>query len=146
MTEKDDDIARAAAGRMFGNDAASQALGMSFEVPEAGTAVTRMTVTDSMLNGFDICHGGLVFSLADSAFAFACNASGRTTVAAAASIEWLLPARAGDQLEARARVIHRAGRKGWYDVRVTNQDGALVALFRGRAVEPRPPAGDAGKK
>lgn len=146
MTETHNDVARAAAGRMFENDAASQALGMRFEVPEAGTAVTRMTVTDNMLNGFDICHGGFVFSLADSAFAFACNASGRTTVAAGASIEWLLPAHAGDQLEARARVIHRAGRNGWYDVRVTNQNDELVALFRGRAVEPRAAAADAGPK
>lgn len=146
MTETDDDVARAAAGRMFDNDAASQALGMSFEVPEAGTAVTRMAVTAGMLNGFDICHGGFVFCLADSAFAFACNATGRTTVAAGACIEWLLPARAGDELEARARVIHRAGRNGWYDVRVTNQNDELVALFRGRAVEPRAAAADAGAK
>jgi len=145
MSRTDDDTARAAAARMFENDAASRALGMRSEIPEAGTAVTRMTVTDSMLNGFDICHGGLVFSLADSAFAFACNASGRTTVAASASIEWLLPARAGDELVACAQVIHRSGRPGWYDVRVTNQNDELVALFRGRAVEPRS-AADAGIK
>ena len=146
MNRNDVEIARRAAQTMYDNDAASQALGMTFEVPAAGTALTRMTVTDDMLNGFGICHGGFVFSLADSAFAFACNASGRTTVAAGASIEWLLPAKGGDRLEARAELLHRSGRTGWYDVRVSNQDGALLALFRGRATEPRNTGSPTGSK
>jgi acyl-CoA thioesterase len=92
-----------------------------------------MTVRASMLNGFAICHGGYIFTLADTAFAFACNAHDNLTVAAAANIEFLRPVHEQDRLTAVASERHRAGRSGIYDVEVRSQDGALVALFRGRA-------------
>ena len=130
-------IAQDATQRMFANDRASKALGMEVEVPAPGQALVTMTVREDMLNGFDMCHGGIVFSLADTAFAFSCNSYGRTTVAAGASMEWLRPVRLGDKLSADAREIQRGRRTGYYDIRVTNQDDELVALFRGRAAEPR---------
>jgi len=136
MTDESLATAREAARRMFANDRASQHLGIEIDIPEAGRSVATMTVAEDMVNGFDICHGGLVFALADTAFAFACNARGRVTVAAGASIEWLRPARLGDRLTAEACEIQRGRRGGYYDVRVTNQNDKVVALFRGRAVEP----------
>jgi len=138
--------ARRSAQDLFDKDRASRWLGMQIEIPEAGRAVVTMTVTANMVNGFDICHGGLVFSLADSAFAFACNADGRRTVAAGASIEWLKPARLGDRLTADAREIQRSSRGGYYDVQVSNQAGELVALFRGRGVETEKAAGGRPQK
>jgi acyl-CoA thioesterase len=92
-----------------------------------------MPVRPDMVNGHKICHGGLVFTLADSAFAFACNSYGDNTVAAGAAIEFLLPARQGDLLRAVATERWRAGRAGIYEIEVTNQSGAIVALFRGRS-------------
>jgi acyl-CoA thioesterase len=92
-----------------------------------------MTVRADMLNGFAICHGGLVATLADSAFAFACNAHNELTVASGFSIDLLAPSREGDVLTARARELSRAGRTGVYDVEVSNQRGERVALFRGRS-------------
>lgn len=141
MSEEALKIAQDAADRMFENDRASKSLGMEVEIPAPGRAISTMTVTENMLNGFDMCHGGIIFSLADTAFAFSCNSYGRTTVAAGASMEWLRPVRVGDRLTADAREIQRGRRTGYYDIRVTNQDDELVALFRGRAAEPRSPAG-----
>lgn len=124
------------ARELWANDKASRALGMSIEIPAAGAAVARMTVREDMLNGFDVCHGGLLFALADSAFAFACNAGEQVSFAASATIEFLRPAVAGDQLRAAAAEEHRGRRSGYYTVRIENQDGKLVALFRGRSVSP----------
>lgn len=115
------------------DDAASQALGMEVIETGVGRAAVRMTVREDMLNGHRLCHGGLVFSLADSAFAFACNSHGERALAAAASIDFLLPAKAGDTLTARAIEVWRGGRSGITEVTVTNQDGERVALFRGRS-------------
>ena len=92
-----------------------------------------MTVRPDMVNGFAVCHGGLIFTLADTAFAFAGNAYDEVTVAASASIEFLLPVRLGDQLVAIASEDHRQGRSGYYTVVVSNQADERVALFRGRA-------------
>lgn len=131
-------LARSSAERMYQDDRASQSLGMTMEIPAPGSATTSMTVTESMVNGHDLCHGGFIFSLADSAFAFACNAYGRVTVAAGASIHFLRAARLGDQLTATAVEVERPGRTGFYDVRVTNQRGELVALFQGRSAELGP--------
>ena len=128
-----DDIARASAEAMWSGDRASQALGMSIDRVGPGTATLRMTVRPDMVNGHKICHGGLVFTLADSAFAFACNSYGDNTVAAGAAIEFLLPARQGDLLRAVATERWRAGRAGIYEIEVTNQSGEIVALFRGRS-------------
>ena len=126
--------AKLCARAMWAGDAASKALGIKVEIREVGSATAHLTVRDDMINGFAVCHGGLLFTLADTAFAFACNAYDRVTVAASASIEFLQPARLGDTLRAEAREEHRGRRSGYYAVRIENQDGDLVALFRGRAV------------
>ncbi len=118
---------------MLGNDRASQALEMTVTVPAPGEAVTAFTVREDMVNGHDLCHGGMLFALADSAFAFACNAYNRVTVAAAAGIDFVAPARLGDRVEAHARERYRRGRSGVYDVDVRRDDGTLLAVFRGRS-------------
>ncbi len=126
------DIARRCANTMFVNDRCSQAMGIDIDIPEAGRAVATMTVRDDMLNGFDVLHGGLTFALADTAFAFACNAYDIQSVAASAQIEFLRPAVLGDVLTATAAEDYRGRRSGYYSVEVRNQRGKLVALFRGR--------------
>jgi acyl-CoA thioesterase len=99
-----------------------------------GHATMRMTVRDDMINGHDICHGGLIFTLADSAFAFACNARNQVTVAAGAEIHFISPARKGETLVAVARERANAGRSGVFDVEVSDSaSGRLIALFRGRS-------------
>jgi acyl-CoA thioesterase len=119
---------------MFAADRASREL-MQLELVscEPGRAVMRMTVRESMLNGHDICHGGLIFTLADSTFAYACNSHNKVTVAAGCSIEFLKPGRPGDVLtcEGVERVLQ--GRHGIYDMKVTNQHGEVVAVFRGKS-------------
>src|SRR5690606_30622426 len=100
-----------------------------------GTARLRMVIRDDMVNGHGACHGGLIFSLADSAFAFACNSYGAATVGATASIDYLLPGTSGDELIADARELWRTRRSGIYEVTITNQRGETVALFRGRSHE-----------
>lgn len=126
-------IADAVGTQMFARDRASQAMGMRIVAISEGAAFVEMTVRDDMLNGFDICHGGFITTLADSAFAFACNSSGETTVAAGLTVDFLAPARAGDVLTARAFEVVQQGRTGVYDIAVTNQRGEQVALVRGRA-------------
>ena len=92
-----------------------------------------MTVTEAMVNGHGICHGGFIFALADSAFAFACNSHGERAVARHAAIDFLRPARLGETLRAEAIERARSGRSGIYDVRVTGLDGGLIAEFRGHS-------------
>jgi acyl-CoA thioesterase len=118
---------------MWAQDTASAALGMELVEVGPGRARLRMPVTSSMVNGHAIAHGGLVFTLADSAFAVACNTHGVVTVASGADITFVAPARLGDVLLAEAVEQATFGRSGVTDVRVTNQDGELVALFRGRS-------------
>ena len=118
---------------MFARDRASKAMGMRIVAMSEGAAFLEMTVRDDMLNGFDICHGGFITTLADSAFAFACNSTGDVTVAAGLTVDFLAPARAGDVLTARAFEVVQAGRSGFYDITVTNQRNEQVALVRGRA-------------
>ena len=125
--------ARRCAETMYAADAASRALGITIDIPAPGQAVARMQVRSDMVNGFDVCHGGLIFALADTAFAFACNAYDRVTYAAAADIEFLRPARQGDELEATASEDHRGRKTGLYTVEVRNQRTELVAMFRGRS-------------
>lgn len=125
--------ARRCAQRMYANDRASQALGIKIDIPAPATAVATMTVRDDMVNGFDIVHGGLVFTLADTAFAFACNAYDDLTVAASATIDFLRPAKLGDELTATASEDYRGEKTGFYSVRVTNQRDELIAVFRGRS-------------
>lgn len=128
------ELARACAERMYANDTASKALGIEIEIPEVGSAVATMRVRKDMTNGFDICHGGLIFALADTAFAFACNAYDDVTVAGSGTVEFLRPAFEGDELRAVALEEHRGKRSGVYAVEVVNQRDEFVALFRGRAV------------
>jgi acyl-CoA thioesterase len=92
-----------------------------------------MVVREDMLNGFDICHGGFITLLADSAFAFACNSYNELTVASSLNIDFITPARGGDILTARAAEVSQSGRTGVYDVEVSNQNGVRVAVFRGRS-------------
>ena len=128
-------LAIAAGEFMFANDEASRSLGMRLLEVRPGFARLSMGIEERMLNGHRICHGGLIFTLADSAFAFACNSHNRVTVAAGAAIDFLAPARLGDELTAIAEERTRSTRTGLYDVSVYNQAGALIAMFRGRSHE-----------
>lgn len=119
--------------RMFANDRASQALGLQVIEVAPGCATVTMTVRTDMLNGHDICHGGLIATLADSAFAFACNSYNELTVASGFAIDLVAPARLGDLLTARCTEVSKAGRTGVYDADITNQRGERVAVFRGRS-------------
>ena len=134
-----DQQALAAAVRegMYARDRAAQALGITVDEIAPGAAVCRMSVREDMVQGHATCHGGVVFTLADTAFAYACNAYNRATVALGAEITFVAPARAGEVLIATARERTRSGRTGVYDVEVTRQDGTLVALFRGTSYETR---------
>jgi acyl-CoA thioesterase len=125
--------AKRCAEAMYAKDAASQALGIHVAIPAAGKAIARMTVREDMVNGFDVCHGGLLFTLADTAFAFACNGYDDLTFAAAASIDFLRPARRGDELCAMACEDYRGSKSGFYTVEVRNQHDETVAIFRGRS-------------
>lgn len=125
--------AERAAAALFARDRASQALGMRITGIRAGWARVSMTVRGDMLNGHGTCHGGIVFALADSAFAFACNSYNESTLAAAASIDFLEAACEGDVLTAEASELWRRGRNGIYEIGVSNQRGERIALFRGRS-------------
>jgi acyl-CoA thioesterase len=118
---------------MFANDRASKALGMRIVEVGPGRAVLEMTVLETMVNGHDLCHGGLIATLADSAFAFACNSYNELTVASGFSIDILAPGKLGDVLTARCTEVSKSGRTGVYDAVVTNQRGERVAVFRGRS-------------
>jgi acyl-CoA thioesterase len=117
---------------MWQDDRASQGMGMRLERAASGEARIAMTVTETMVNGLGLCHGGFIFTLADSAMAFASNQAGDKAVAQHAAISFLRPARLGETLVAEATERARAGRSGLYDVRVSTTDGALVAEFRGQ--------------
>jgi acyl-CoA thioesterase len=127
------EIAEAVRDGMLANDRASKALGMDVLAVGPGSATIAMTVTESMLNGFDICHGGMVTALADSCFAFACNSYNELTVASGFSIDIVAPSSLGDRLKAVAKEVSLAGRTGVYDITITNQADELIAVFRGRS-------------
>lgn len=137
--------ARRCADLMYANDRASQGLGIEIEINTAGSSVARMRVRQDMLNGFDICHGGLVFALGDTALAFACNAYNNITVVGTGSMEFLRPAKEGDVLTATGKEDYRGRRNGYYTVNIQNQDGDLVALFRARTVAGNKPLFDAAE-
>jgi acyl-CoA thioesterase len=126
-------LAEACAETMWADDLASRSLGMAIVTIAPGRAVLTMTVREEMVNGHDICHGGYIFLLADSAFAFACNTYDRLTVAQAAKIDFVRPALLGDELRAEACEVHRGARSGVYDVEVRRGDGKLIACFRGNS-------------
>ena len=127
------ETARRCAERMYADDAASQALGITISDVAPGTAIASMKVRDDMVNGHGICHGGYIFTLADTAFAFACNTYDDVTVAAGADISFLEPVRQDVELMATAVELSRRGRSGLYDVTVRTSDGTVVAEFRGRS-------------
>jgi acyl-CoA thioesterase len=127
-----DYLARACAEAMWKQDDASQGLGMEIVEIKPGQATLAMTVQPQMVNGQRIAHGGFIFTLADSAFAFACNTHNERTVAAQGSITFIRPGKLGDRLVAAAREISRSGRSGIYDVRVTAGD-VVIAEFRGHS-------------
>lgn len=127
------ELAELAAVTMYQADMASQGLGMELISVAPGRASMSMTVRSNMLNGHKTCHGGFLFSLADSAFAFACNSRNQVTVASGCSIDFLAPAFEGDVLTATAQEYSLAGRTGVYDVHIANQEGKQVAVFRGRS-------------
>ena len=129
----DSTLAQRTATAMFERDLASQGLGIVVEEVKPGFVRLRMPVRPDMVNGHATCHGGFIFALADSAFAFACNSHNRATIAAGAAIEFLAPARAGDVLIAEAQEQSLGGRLGVYDVVVSREAGERVALFRGRS-------------
>jgi len=122
---------------MLRDDACSAELGMALAGAGAGWAALRMQVTARMLNGYNVCHGGMIFALADTAFACSCNGYNRVTVAGGASIEYLRPAHLGDTLTAHGRERKRGQFTGVYDIEVRNQDDQLVALFRGQSFATR---------
>ena len=126
-------LAERVAQGMFASDRASRGLGMQIARVAPGRAEMTMTVREDMLNGHAICHGGFIFLLADSTFAFACNSYNRNTVAQGCSIDYLAPAHLGDVLHATGVERSRTGRTGVYDIEVRNQHGRTVALFRGKS-------------
>jgi acyl-CoA thioesterase len=127
-----DDLARACADAMWKEDDASKGLGMEIVDIRSGQATLSMTIQPHMVNGQRIAHGGFIFTLADSAFAFACNTHNERVVAAQGNITFIRPGRLGDRLVATAREISRSGRSGIYDVRVTAGD-VVIAEFRGHS-------------
>ena len=127
------DIADRCAAAMWPDDEAARGLGMAIVAVGPGTATLTMTVRADMVNSHGTCHGGFIFAVADSTFAYACNSFNHRTVAAGVDINFLAPAHLGDLLTATGHARHQGGRSGVYDVEVTNQSGRLIAVFRGRA-------------
>jgi|SRR6185295_7671572 len=124
---------------MYERDAASRGLGIEIIEVRPGFVRATMLVRPDMVNGHDIGHGGFIFALADSAFAFSCNSYNTITVAAGATIDFLAPAHQGDRLMATAAELWRSKRTGLYEVTVTNQQGTVIALFRGRSHQLKGP-------
>jgi acyl-CoA thioesterase len=147
VTPPAEDAARLAQSQvqsLYRTDQASRSLGVEIIDVAPGRVRTEMTVRGDMVNGHGMCHGGIIFALADSAFAFACNTYGVPMVAAGASIEFLAPAMSGERLAAAANEISRNDRHGLYDVCVTNGSGRTIAQFRGRCSRLRKGASTAG--
>lgn len=134
MTERGEAqaLAEAVGAALVERDNSSRFLGVTLDAIAPGYARLSMTVTDAMLNGVGICHGGFTYKLADDSFAYACNAHGRVAVASSCTISYPAAAHLGDRLTAECREVHRKGRSGTYDAVVTRQTGEVVALFRGQ--------------
>ncbi len=135
--------ARKAVDALHAGDLAAQALGIEVLDVAPGEVRLAMKVRPDMLNGHRTCHGGIIFALADTAFAFACNSYGEAMVAAGASIEFLAPVASGERLIATARETLRSARHGIYDVGITGASGEVLAHFRGRCARLRIPSGTA---
>lgn len=130
-------MAQDCADSMYERDQASRHLGMEITRVSPGQATVTMPVTNTMIQGHGSCHGGYLFTLADSAFAFACNSYNKATVASGCTIDYMLGAREGDVLTANAAEQSRGNRTGVYDITITNQDRHVVALFRGKSYQVR---------
>tara|TARA_R110002126_G_C10490973_1_gene504714 strand:+ start:119628 stop:120092 length:465 start_codon:yes stop_codon:yes gene_type:complete len=128
-----DEIAKASAAAMWAGDNACRHLQMELVDVSAGRAQLSMEVQDFMTNGHGMCHGGYMFTLADSAFAYACNSYNQNAVAQHCSVTFLAPVKCGEVLTATAREVSRTGRSGLYDIRVTRDNGEVVAEFRGHS-------------
>ncbi len=126
-------LAKRCADTMWATDKASQALGMRLIDVSPGCSEMAMSISGSMVNGHGMCHGGFIFTLADSAFAFACNSYNQRTVAQHCSVTFIKSAKLGDRLTAKAVERSRSGRSGIYDITVTNDDGIVIAEFRGHS-------------
>lgn len=126
-------LAEVCAADMLERETAANTMGITIDAMSPGGAELFMTVAPAMLNGHQTCHGGYIFGLADTAFAYACNSQNVATVAAGCSIEYLAPGRVGDRLRAVARKVALRGKTGVYDVEVFNQNDELLALFRGKS-------------
>jgi acyl-CoA thioesterase len=137
-------LAQSAVQSLYRTDHASRSLGIEIIDVAPGSVRAAMRVREDMMNAHDLCHGGIIFALADSAFAFACNSYGTPMVAAGASIEFLAPVKSGERLTATANEISRNDRHGLYDVCVTDAAGATVAHFRGRCSRLRKAAPTTG--
>jgi acyl-CoA thioesterase len=135
LSETDEALARTVAAAMFGRDRVAQHLRIAIEEVRFGYARCSMTVTEEMLNGHDLCHGGYLFLLADTAFAYACNARNDANVALSCTISYSAPARVGDLLVAVAEERAKSNRTGTYDVTVSGASGTIVALFRGTSYQ-----------
>lgn len=136
-TANPEQLAQSCAQAMYERDEASRNLGMNITHVAPGKATVTMPVTHIMIQGHGSCHGGYLFTLADSAFAFACNSYNKATVASGCSIDYMLGAREGDMLTANAVEQSRGNRTGVYDITITNQNGHVVALFRGKSYQVR---------
>ena len=126
------ELAEASAAKLNQRDKAAGHIGLAVEAVAPGAATIAMTVHQDLLNGLDVCHGGFIFALADTAMAYASNSRNRPALAQTCQVTFLLPAKLGDRLTAIARETATAGRTGVYDVDVRNQDGSLIAVFRGQ--------------
>jgi acyl-CoA thioesterase len=129
----DEELARACADSMYSRDSAARELGIRIESAGPGESRVTMTVQARMLNGHGVCHGGFIFTLADTAFAYACNSRNSVNLAQSCSIDFVSPAREGDVLTATADQHHQFSRAGLYDVTVARTNGEVVARFRGRS-------------
>ncbi|MBM3391838.1 MAG: hydroxyphenylacetyl-CoA thioesterase PaaI [Betaproteobacteria bacterium] len=132
-TRKAQDLAEAVGREMYRRDRTSQYLGIALEEIRPGYARMRLRVGEEMVNGHGMCHGGFIFTLADSAFAYSCNSHNHNAVASGCTIEFLAPAHVGDVLTAVAEERALAGRSGIYDIDIANQDGKRIAVFRGKS-------------
>ncbi len=135
-------IAERSTETLWREDRAARGMGMELMEVGPGAAKLRMAVREDMANCHGICHGGFIFAVADTAFAYACNSFNHAAVASGADINYVAPAHVGDVLTAHGHARQQGGRNGLYDIEVTNQDGNTIALFRGRSTRIRKPIFD----
>ena len=141
-TREAQEVAERCASHMYSQDRAAHAMGIEIESIMPGSSTLKMEVHEDMINGHGICHGGKIFSLADSAFSYACNSENQAAVAAGCTIDFIFPAKQGDILTAEAKVVHQGARSGIYQVSVFNQERRLIAFFKGNSARIKRPVLD----